>query len=96
MGWEKAIPHVSVQVMQTTNQLSVRGLLNVSLSSFLVPCQYLNTRDHLVEALALGGQRTIVPLGNPILYTASLCKIRDLRPVLVGIGTRTEGTTGTM
>lgn len=96
MGWEKATPHVPVQVMQTTNQLSVRGLLNVSLSSFLLHSQYLNASDHLVEALALDGQLTIVPLGNPILYTASLCKVRDLRPVLVGIGTRTEGTTGTM
>ena len=96
MGWEKAIPHVPVRVMQTTNRLSVRGLLNVSLSFSLLHCQYLNASDHLVEALALDGQLTIVPLGNPILYTTSLGKVRDLRPVLIGICTRTEGTAGTM
>ena len=96
MDWEKVIPHVPVQVMQKTSQLSVRGLLNVSLSFFLLHCQYLNASDHLVDALALDGQLTIVPLGNPILYTTPLCKVRDLGPVLVGIGTRTEGTAGTM
>ena len=96
MDLEEAVLHVPVQVMQTTNQLFVRGLLNVALSSFLFHCQYLNASDHLVEGPALEGQLTIVSLGNPILDATSLCKVRDLGPVLVGIGTRTEGTAGTM
>lgn len=33
---------------------------------------------------------TIVALGNPVLNSPTLCKIRDLGPVLVGVGVGTE------
>ena len=37
------------------------------------------------------GSLTIVALGDSILYAPSLCKIGDLGPVFVGVGTGTEG-----
>ena len=81
--------HALVRVTLTMSPLASLGLPVVSLFSCLLGCQSLLLS---VTKKSL----TVITLSNPILYPASLCKIRDLRPILIRIGTSAESTTGTV
>ena len=84
-------PRVSVLARPSWNQPVFRDPLTASLTSCLRDSVRMN--DRYARSYRL---RTVVSLRNPVLYPTSLSKIGNLRPVLVGVRTSTEGTTCTV
>jgi len=44
------------------------------------------------ESRVKQAQHTVVALSNAVLYSSALSKVRDLGPVLIGVGRSTEST----